>query len=124
MKKYLVIKADENDGDYFVEMNEISDKKLLSFQKLIDAISKFKEYEGAAIDEIPFKHHHNFPCGEFTREDLGEKTAEEMYVGGKVVDQNTFDDFMDFVPCGSTGIHTIVSIKVIEVAKEKVLFGY
>jgi len=46
MKKYIVIKADTNDGDYVSEKSEITDYQIEQIKPLIEAIKNFQPYVG------------------------------------------------------------------------------
>lgn len=115
MKKYLIITADTNDGDYVIEKREITDDKLELIKPVIQAIKDFKPYES---DKCGFnmKHSHNYPKGDgefIPREDLGEKSASELY--GHLEGFNTFDDYC---PYGEYGIHTIDRVELLIIQDE------
>jgi len=112
MKYYINIKADTNDGDYISEMSEISEEELELIRPVVESIKAFKPYKGKN-----WSHENNFPCGDCCREDLGQKEAEEYYVGGGLVTQEQFDAFMEFAPHGEYGIHTIESVEVFHVTE-------
>lgn len=108
MKKYLVITADTNDGDYITALNEITSEQLFLIQHIIDAIKAFKPYGDK------WKHTTNYSNGDFVRKDLGEKTAEELY--GQIPG---FELFQEFIPVlDNNGIHTITNITVLEIFNE------
>ena len=117
MKYYINIKADTNDADYISELNEISKEDLDAIRPLIKAIAEFKPYESDSKSGRPWTHRHNFPAGDCLREDLGEKSPEELYVHSGLATQEQLDLFYEFVPSDEYGIHTIESIEVLEVNK-------
>lgn len=91
-KKLLIVVADTNDGDYITCISPITDEKLESFSKLINAIKQNGSY--------------NWSTSEYS----DEPRPKEMYseFGGVV------DDFGFYVPHGEYGVHTIDSIRVVE----------
>lgn len=119
MKKYLVITADTNDADFVTEKHLITDEVLEKLKPTIDAVKNFKPYKVKSLKNgIEWTHNHNFPTGECCREDLGEKTPIEYYVGGGLLTEDQFHYFEELVPYSEYGIHTIVSIEVLEVTDE------
>jgi len=99
MTKYIIIKADTNDGDYITEKNKITDAQI-DFYKLIIEIIK--------------KHHGDWHTGD--QGDIEEDYAEEIEKG--IVNLNDLESFSEFVPFGEYGTHTIESIEILEVANE------
>lgn len=118
-KKILIIIADTNDGDYVTSNNEITDLELQVIKPVIDAIKSFKPYQGEWMPGQFTTHEHNFPFGDgmyVPRKDMGEKSSRDLYghLGG-------YRDFERLCPYGDNGIHSIDSIKIIEVDQETVL---
>lgn len=119
MKKYIIVKADTNDADYVMEKSEITDEQIEQLKPLIEAIKNFQPYQGfTKRNNDPWTHRHNFPYGEFVREDLGQKDAFTYYL-----EQGISEDVLDmfcsvFVPSSENGIHTIVSIEINVVQEE------
>jgi len=109
MKYEIRIIADTNDADYVTGINTIDEKTLEIIKPVIRAIKDFKPYENKG-----HSHSHNFPSGEFVRDDLGEKSAEELYG-----DLKGFEDFLDYCPCGEHGIHTVERVEVYPVPKKE-----
>lgn len=121
MTKYLIIVADTNDGDYITKISEITDKNLESIKPVIKAINKFKPYEGKS-DSMTHTHHHNFSIGEIYRNDLGEKSPKELYVNTGKCYEHALEMFTDdYIPYGENGIHSIVTIDIIEGVKTNLL---
>lgn len=117
MKQYIEITADTNDADYVNNRCEITNEELELIKPVIQAIKDFKPYVSKTEDgKMDWKHDHNYPNGEFVREDLGEKTAEELY--GHL---EGFEIFNDFCPYGEYGIHTIESIVILKAEETKLL---
>ena len=99
MKKYLIIKADMNDGDYVSEKNLVSDEQLKELMPIIKAIKACKE-------------DHNWP-----NYDGADKDFKELYEG--ILTDRQIDLMMYYTPSGGDGgIHTIESIELLEVSKE------
>lgn len=92
MKKYIIINADYNDGDYVTEKSLITDEELILIQPIIDGL---KENDG-----------------DFTTLDQGDSGEEQF---GKF---EGFDTFYNFIPSAEYGIHTIESIEILEVINE------
>ncbi len=118
MKKYIVIEADTNDGDYITNKSEITDSELEVINPVIQAIKNFKPYQGEWMPGQFTTHDHNFPLGDCLREDMGEKPIEEIYSN---VDSNSLEVFKEMVPYGEYGIHTIKSIEIVDEPLEKLL---
>src|SRR4051812_22018629 len=99
--KYLVIKVDTNDADYLTANIKVTDKQLKLLQPLIKAIKGFKPYFTKSNSGTPWKHNSNWPTGEYgCREDLGEKTTEELYVDTGLCTQEAHDLMVELVPTG------------------------
>ena len=116
MKKYLVVKADTNDGDYITEKTLVTDAQLESVTPVINAIKKFKPYEGVwkcGNFESKMTHRHNFPIGEQCRDDMGEKTTDELY--GHI---KGYNQFLKMDPYSEYGIHTIKEATILVVEEE------
>lgn len=117
MKKYIEIVADTNDADYVTSRVLVTDKILEKIKPVIEAIKNFKpyevEYESYGGRKSKTRHDHNYPNGECCREDMGEKTTQDLY--GYL---DGFEVFDEMVPYGEYGIHTIISITLIVVAEE------
>ena len=119
--KYF-IKVDTNDADYVSEMTEITQKELEEIRPVIEAIKSFKPYQGKRMSSGNYwTHENNFPDGECCREDLGEKTTDQLYVETGLVTEKQLDAFRDFLPEIEFGIHTIASITLYHVEKKQSL---
>ena len=110
MKKQILIEVDTNDADYMSSANTITDKEIEEIKPVIEAIKNFKPYIGTKPNYWKHRHHSNYPTGESCREDLGEKTAEELY--GHIPGFETFDELL---PCPDFGFHSISSIEIIQI---------
>lgn len=136
MKKYIVVTADTNDGDYTIEKTEISDDKIKKIQPMIQAIKDFKPYEsdystnhykgtypnGKVVSVTSKKKNfHNFVTHDLVRADMGELDAEEYYTKRVGIPKDVFNLFYEYTPYGEYGIHTIVSVEIITVTKEEKL---
>lgn len=118
----IVIVADTNDADYVTEETIVKSQSQIDLvKKFAKLIKSFKPYKGIAFGQTHLEHDHNFPHGNgefYPRKDLGEKTVQELY--GDKLTQAELDKFLEMVPFGENGIHTIKSIKIVKVV-EKVL---
>jgi len=103
MKKYIIIEADINDGDYVTEKTLITDEKLKEIMPVIEAVKKQKEAN---------RWGYNWPQSEHCEESI-----EELY---PQFTEDELDEFRQFVPSGieSDQVHTIESIELLEVTNE------
>ena len=100
MQQYIIIKGDTNDADYTTAISKITNEQLAEIQPVIDAIIAKKKTH-------PWEH--NWPIYEYADEspkDLYPQLTEDQIA--------IFEE--GFVP---SGIHSIDSIKVWQVAEEK-----
>ena len=107
MKYRVIAMVDTNDGDY-VQRDAIIDEKALSKARdIYKKVKGFQPYE-VTIDGIDWTHESNWPVGECRREDLGEKSPQELY-------NLTYEEIEFFetiiLPYSEYGFHTIVSIE-------------
>jgi len=122
MHYYINITADTNDADYISELNEISEEQLEKILPVIEAIKGFQPYDGKLRHNgSSWRCFHNFPNGECLREDLGEKSPEELYVETGLVTQEQLEAFYEFIPSDEYGIHTIKHVKLLKVVEEQEL---
>lgn len=104
------IKVDTNDADYSTAVSIISQEDLDIIKPLIEAIKNFKPYKGEPMDSgRVYTHSNNWPYGECCREDMGEKTPEEIYSD---FDEEVIEIFQDYCPYPEYGFHTIKEIVV------------
>ena len=119
-RKFAVITVDTNDADYISETIEVTEEQVLMLARVATAIKAFESYEGKQI--YMGRNHicrHNFPVGECLREDLGEKAAIEYYVKDKkTIIEEDFLEFMELLPYGEYGSHTVTTIKILAVIGE------
>jgi len=114
MEKFIIITADTNDGDYITERYKITDEQIAKIIPVVEAIKKIK-FEPYIVTKPGYwshKQNSNYPTGEMHRSDLGEKSAKDLY--GHL---EGFELFNSFCPLGEYGIHTIVSVEIIQVAE-------
>lgn len=120
-KKMLCVYVDTNDADFDTFLNEITDEQLVKFQPLFDAINKFEPYDTvtSGTDPLKWTHRHNWPYSEYSpREDLGEKSPQELYADGKNVTEDLVEEFIeDFLGC----CHSILEIRVLTIVEDKQL---
>ena len=106
----IMIRVDTNDGDYAEVTNIITEAQLKILRPVFKAIKNFKPYK---VDR--WKHDNNFPSGECLREDLGEKTPEEIYD----LDEDTMDLLCEFLPSAVYGFHTIERVEIFPQSQKK-----
>jgi hypothetical protein len=99
MKKYIIIKADTNDADYFTEVSEITDEQIELIKPVIEAI------KNAPKDKHGWGH--NYETGEA----VDKADAEELY--GHLEGFKTFDKFVPNGDENYPGVHTIESIMIV-----------
>lgn len=107
MKKVLIIKADTNDGDYITSEREINENfDMARLQKVVNAIKDFnamsKQTNGGKWSD------NNWPEHEYQDGSPG-----ELY--GKVLTGDDIEFFSNLRPYGEDGIHTIESIRIVEI---------
>lgn len=112
-KKYeLKVTADTNDADYITEISIVDQEELDKLIPMFKKISKFKECKTKGRT-----HRHNFPYGDCLRDDLGEKSVQELYGWS----DDELDYLTDFLPMDEYGIHTIESVEFYDVPKKTVI---
>jgi len=121
--KQIIIEVDINDGDYITSINKINEDDLKIVKKVASLIKEFKPYKtkyisSASGKEREWSHSNNWPSGDLLREDLGEKSPEELY---NLTDEEV-EVFSDYLPWSEYGLHTIISIKIAPVVEYEVLF--
>lgn len=99
MKKYIIIEADTNDGDYVTEVSEITDEQIELIKPVIEAI------KNAPKDKYGWGN--NYETGEM----IDEADAEKLY--GHLEGFETFDNFVPYGDSNYPGIHTIESIMIV-----------
>jgi len=87
----LNITADTNDADYLKETWIIKQEQLDRLMPLIEALKA--------------KGHYNWVTSEYGQD----PRPMEMYSD---IDIEVLEEFMDHVPCGEYGVHTITSVRV------------
>ena len=113
----LTIVADTNDADYITEIQKITQEELEFIKPIVKKIKKFKPYT-TPCSYGTRTHHHNWANGDCLREDLGEKSPQELY---DLTDEE-YEAFSEYLPSSEYGFHTIESIEVTPyVKKEKLL---
>jgi hypothetical protein len=125
MKLVLSIKADTNDADYVTQQTVVTPEQIVLLEPIFETIKAFKPYKTKTEDgKMDWTHKHNWPVGSeyMPRYDLGEKDPKDIYAGKLTEEQVEF--FQDLCPYGEHGIHTIVEIKVMEVADERIYYTH
>lgn len=116
MKKYIIITADTNDGDYITEKSEITDEVIEAIKPIIEQFKIRKKKLEETKDWNNWRH--NWETSEYGR--LGD--PKKMYVDKGLLTQEQVDIFNEFVPHGENGIHTVESIEILVVQEEIKLF--
>lgn len=118
MALFIEIIGDTNDADYISKTSEISKEDLDNkLRPLFEKIRQFKPYK-VKVDGLEWTHRNNFPFGENCREDLGEKSVEELYG----IDEEFMEFLYDIIPGDfENEIHTITSAEVFEKANQQSL---
>lgn len=101
MKKYIVIKADINDGDYSTEETEVTDEQIIKLKEILAKMPRQKNYKG---EEIRYE----------TRE-IGNDDKEDSDYQYITYEEKKF--LSKFLPSGDynySGIHTIESIRIVQ----------
>lgn len=102
MKKYIIIKADTNDGDYITNQSIITDEKI---EQLKTALSKIKDSNYSL----------SWGTGDMLEED---NDPNILYPELTPAEFNLIENY---IPHGEYGIHTIESIDILEVINEEKL---
>lgn len=115
-KLYLLVTVDTNDADYVSNYAEVTLDKLEILKPLFKAIKKFKPYKTTTKPNLNWTHRHNFPFGEVLRDDLGEKSVEELYSKFPEALELFLDEYLptDFQGC----CHTITEIKLVTITED------
>jgi hypothetical protein len=108
MKKYIIIKADTNDGDYVIEKTIISDEDLVKLKEILSKMPRQKHWEGGFLKSMRYE------TREIGNDD--KKDSEYNYI------TNEEKEFLnDYLPSGDknySGIHTIEDVELLEVVNE------
>jgi len=107
MKKYCIVQADTNDGDYITEKNLITDEQI---KELTTALSKLGLEERRGL---------RWYTNDQVNERRGNFSPEKMYEG--ILTEKEIELIQEFTPYGEYGIHTIETIEILEVANEYTL---
>lgn len=105
MTTVLIIKVDSNDADYLTEETNL--EEFDNKDEVLGLINKV----GKAIAERDRRW--NWPTGDQV---CGDMSVNNMYKG-KLSDRE-IQIFSDFLPCAEYGIHTIVSIRIVEIESD------
>jgi hypothetical protein len=109
MKKYILIEADYNDGDYVQSKHEITDEEIELIKPVAEAIEEF--------DKITNRFSGGY---NWATKDIAEKgkAPHDLYVLTGKITEEQYDLFSDFTPSSEYGIHTIESIEILVVQEE------
>lgn len=104
MKKYIVIEADINDGDYVTQKTEITDEQIIKLKEILAKMPRQKNYKGEELPEIRYE----------TRE-IGNDDKEDSDYQYITYEEKQF--LSKFLPSGDynySGIHTIENIQIVQ----------
>lgn len=96
MKKYIIVEADTNDGDYITEKSIITDEKIIKLKEILNKCE---------ID--------SWGRGDMKDDDNDPKILYPELTGEEI------EFIEDFLPFGEYGIHTIESIEILEISNEE-----
>lgn len=111
----IVITVDENDADYISRTSVVTWEEIMEIIPLIEALKNFQPYND---NQFKVRHRHNYSYDIDIREDLGEKTPQELYN----IDKDIFSKFEQYVPHTEGGFHTVESIIIYPMKAEINLF--
>ena len=110
MKKYIVITADMNDGDYTTEISLIKDiEEWITKEEIEQLFTKL----GNVLKEHSPKHGHNWPTYDGSKE-----TPYTLYSGYLTEEEIETIQELGYIPYGEDGIHTIKSIEILTVIEK------
>lgn len=110
MKKYIVIQADTNDGDYVIEKTEITDEEIIKIKEILAKMPRYKNYKGEETSKIRYE------TREMGNDDIKDADYQHITYEEKVFLSN-------FLPLGDPnypGIHTIIDVEIVQ-ELEKIL---
>ncbi len=109
MSKYLlIIKGDTNDADYVTEESELTLAELEELKPVIERIKERLRLEKKDWN----KYSTNWGTSDYCDKD---ESPEALYVDTGLLTQEQVWQFADYVPYG---IHSIVSIRLLEVVQD------
>jgi hypothetical protein len=115
MQKYIVIKADEGNSDFVIEVNPITDDEIESIRPVIMALFERRETLHENLSQNWRKWRYNW----VTNIDLIIKSSDDItfmrplsYVEQDIFGEASMNTFSPFVPYGVKGVHTIVSVDI------------
>jgi hypothetical protein len=104
MKKYVIITADYNDGDYVSEKTEVTDEQIEKLKNIINKIERIKVYGGGYAN-----------CFEWKTGDQREKPLSQAHPELSLEEIELIESLR---PSAEYGIHTIEEIEILEVVNE------
>lgn len=123
MKHYLVIEGYGDRGHPLTSAKPITQEMVYRFAPLIDAIRDFKPYEAKWGPDGKYTtlYTNNFPVSDCISSDRGELGYWELYPH---IDEEVLEDFLDYVPTDNRGLHSVESIRILQVELETTLYKY
>lgn len=111
MKKYLIVQADTNDGDYVTKKTEINDKDLSKFRSILDKV----EREETVYYDKRTPIYGKSTSIKWATLDIADS---ELWEQHPELTEKECDFVGNYIPNGEYGVHTIESIDILEVANE------
>ena len=97
MKRFILVKSDENDADYITIKSPITDEDLEKVREIVSALRVLKPRGGIRWE---------------TGERKDKYSAQSYAIRGILTLEET--EFLEqYIPCGEHGTHTIESIEII-----------
>lgn len=104
MKKYIVIEADINDGDYVTQKTEVTDEQIIKIKEILAKMPRSQNHKGEEIQEIKYE----------TRE-LGNDDKEHSDYQHITYEEKLFlGEFLPYGDYNYCGIHTIENIEIVQ----------
>jgi len=111
MKKILIIKADTNDADYITAESLVTEEELEEYVLPVVKVLKARKKEYEKTNDWTLQHN-------WENSECGNTSPLEMYA--EQLSEHQILNFEEYLPHGEYGIHTIESIRIINV--EETLF--
>ena len=99
---YVIIQGDTNDADYIEQISEISEEDVERLKRIASVITDYNKQH---------TYGHNWPLSEYVDENV-----EDLY--GDKLSENDMSLMDELVPYGEDNIHSIRSIRILEVTAD------
>lgn len=107
MKKYIIITADYNDGDYVTKKSEISDEQIEMMRNIVNKVDKIELYGGGYAGSFEWK--------------TEDQQEEPLLLAHPELTEEEIKLLEKFRPCAEYGIHSIEDIEILTVLEEEKL---